>query len=156
MQGNGNERFNRPDSAAKFLKDIFAMMADGLIMSISQVFKMSQKFTARIVTNNEQVFEATSNRRVLEKSLEGFEMFAKVCQAVDMGDAINRMMAAFYSSMIKFTTHDNGDGQPAGPKVFVSFTKLRMAGTTWFRIVRDIRFISMVTSAWQCVRLHFF
>ena len=113
------------------------MMADGLIMSISQVF------------------EATSNRRVLEKSLEGFEMFAKVCQAVDMGDAINRMMAAFYSSMIKFTTHDNGDGQPAGPKVFVSFTKLRMAGTTWFRIVRDIRFISMVTSAWQCVRLHF-
>jgi hypothetical protein len=40
MQGNGDERFNRPDSAAKFLKDIFAMMADGLIMSISQVFKM--------------------------------------------------------------------------------------------------------------------
>jgi hypothetical protein len=25
-----------------------------------------------------QVFEATSNKRVLEKSLEGFEMFAKV------------------------------------------------------------------------------
>ena len=108
------------------------MMADGLIMCISQVF------------------EATSNRRVLEKSLEGFEMFAKVCQAVDMGEAMNRMMAALYSSMIKFTTHDNGDGQPAGARVFVTFTKLRMAGTTWFRIVRDIRFISMVTSAWQC------
>ena len=134
LQGNGDQRFNRPASASKFLKDIFAMMADGLIMSISQVF------------------EATSNRRVLEKSLEGFEMFAKVCQAVDMGEAINRMMAALYASMIKFTTHDNGDGQPAGTKVFVSFTKLRMAATTWFRVVRDIRFISTVTSAWQYVR----
>jgi hypothetical protein len=113
------------------------MMADGLILSISQVF------------------EATSNRRVLEKSLEGFEMFANVCQAVDMGDAINRMMAALYASMIKFTTHDNGDGQPAGTKVFVSFTKLRMAGSTWFRIVRDIRFISMITSAWQYVCCRF-
>ncbi len=112
------------------------MMADGLVMSISQVF------------------EATSNRRVLEKSLEGFDMFAKVCQAVDMGDAINRMMAALYSSMIKFTTHDNGDGQPAGTKVFVTFTKLRMAATTWFRIVRDIRFISMITSAWQYAPTH--
>ena len=107
------------------------MMADGLISSIAQVF------------------EATSNKRVLEKSLEGFEMFAKVCKSVDMGDAINRMIAALYASMLKFTTHDNGDGQPAGKKVFVSFTKLRMAGTSWFRIVRDIRFISMVTTAWQ-------
>ena len=109
------------------------MMADGLISSIAQVF------------------EATSNKRVLEKSLEGFEMFAKVCKSVDMGDAINRMIAALYASMLKFTTHDNGDGQPAGKKVFVSFTKLRLAGSTWFRIVRDIRFISMVTTAWQCV-----
>jgi hypothetical protein len=132
-QANGDERFNRPASAAKFLKDIFAMMSDGLISSITQVF------------------EATSNKRVLEKSLEGFEMFAKVCHAVDMGDALNRMITALYSSMIKFTSHDNGDGQPAGSKVFVSFTKLRMAGLTWLRIVRDMRFISMVTSAWQCV-----
>jgi hypothetical protein len=112
------------------------MMADGLISSIAQVF------------------EATSNKRVLEKSLEGFEMFAKVCKSVDMGDAINRMIAALYASMLKFTTHDNGDGQPAGKKVFVSFTKLRIAGSTWFRIVRDIRFISMVTTAWQCGPSH--
>ena len=43
---------------------------------------------------------------------------------------------------------------PAGTKVFVTFTKLRMAATTWFRIVRDIRFISMITSAWQYAPTH--
>jgi hypothetical protein len=37
LQGNGDERFNRPASAGVYIRDIFAMMADGLVSSIAQV-----------------------------------------------------------------------------------------------------------------------